>query len=64
MPITQEVLQAKRLEYLQKLQMYQNTVIAIQGAIEAIDDLLNGDSITTEELKEVLNAQSVEVEKI
>ena len=64
MPITKEVLQAKRLEYLQKLQMYQNTVIAIQGAIEAIDDLLNGDSITTEELKEVLNAQSVEVEKI
>lgn len=39
--ITKEVLTAKRSEYLEKLQMYQNTVIAIQGALEALDDLLS-----------------------
>jgi hypothetical protein len=38
--ITKDVLIAKRNEYVGKLQTYQNTVIAIQGAIEAIDDLL------------------------
>lgn len=61
MGITTEVLEAKRLEYQNKLQMYRNTVIALEGAIEAIDDLLKGDALTMDELKETLGAESIEV---
>jgi uncharacterized protein YutE (UPF0331/DUF86 family) len=64
MVIDKNVLLSKKQEYITKLQMYRNTAIAIEGAIDAIDDLLKDfedAALTTDELKEAIGAQSVEV---
>ena len=46
--ITAEVLQKKRAEYVATLQSLQNNVIALQGAIQAVDELLELSSTMTE----------------
>lgn len=63
--LNKEVLLAKRKEYENQMQMHQNTVIAIQGAIEAIDDLLASieDAIPLDVFGKAIGAESVEVVK-
>lgn len=62
-PITKDVLLSQREEYVKKRTLYQNTVIAIEGAIEALDDLLKlyDDGIPLEDFAKQLGAVSAEI---
>jgi hypothetical protein len=55
MQITAEVLKQKRAEYISALQGKQDDVIALQGAIQAVDELiLITESMTETELLEAI----------
>ena len=55
MQVTAEVLKNKRAEYISTLQGLQDNVIALQGAIQAMDELLElSETMTEAELKEAI----------
>ena len=55
MQLTAEVLKKKRAEYATTLQGLQDNVIALQGAIQAVDELIEiSESMTEDELKEAI----------
>lgn len=55
MELTKEVLNNKRAEYVKTLQGLQDNVIALQGAIQAVDELIElSDSMTETELMEAI----------
>jgi len=57
--ITSEVLTKKRAEYVARLQELENNIFALQGAIQAIDELSEiENSLTVEELTEALDEQT------
>ncbi len=55
MQITAEVLKQKRAEYVSALQGLQDNVFALQGAIQAVDELITiTESMTETELLEAI----------
>ena len=55
MQVTAEVLKEKRAEYISTLQGLQDNVIALRGAIQAMDELLElSETMTEVELKEAI----------
>lgn len=61
MQLTAEVLKKKRAEYVTTLQGLQDNVIALQGAIQAVDELIEmSESMTETELVEAIERGSNE----
>ena len=55
MQLTADVLRNKRAEYVKTLQSLQDNVIALQGAIQAVDELIElSESMTEAELLEAI----------
>lgn len=55
MDLSKEVLQNKRAEYVKTLQGLQDNVIALQGAIQAVDELIElTNSMSESELMEAI----------
>ena len=55
MQLTAETLRTKRAEYVKTLQGLQDNVIALQGAIQAVDELIElSESMTEAELLEAI----------
>ena len=55
MQLTADVLRNKRAEYVKTLQGLQDNVIALQGAIQAVDELIElSESMTEAELLEAI----------
>ena len=55
MQLTAEVLKDKRAEYVKTLQGMQDQVYALQGAIQAVDELIElSESMTETELTEAI----------
>lgn len=62
--IDRATLQAKRAEYQQTMDDYQRSIYALQGAIQAVDELLaldaqNEQALTMDELKQFVGAREI-----